>query len=155
MPNKIQNFLFGTLRRQLIFGVAITHAILMSSLLFDLTQRQEVMFLERQKEHAIALTQSLALSSAGWVAANDIGGLQELVDSQKRYPELIYSMLTNSEGRILAHNDRQKVGLTLLDLPKNAQEIIFRADKNLIDIAAPVMLAGNMLAGPESVSGKV
>ena len=142
MPNKIRNFLFGTLRRQLILGVAITHAILMSSLLLDLTQRQEAMFLERQKEHAIALTQSLALSSAGWVAANDIGGLQELVDSQKRYPELMYSMLTNSEGRILAHNERQKVGLTLLDLPKNAQEIIFRADKNLIDIAAPVMLAG-------------
>ncbi len=43
MKARLQALLFGTVRRQLILGVALVHAVMMALFVWDLTTRQESM----------------------------------------------------------------------------------------------------------------
>ena len=107
---KIHGFFFGSLRRQLIIGMAAVYALAMALFIGDLTRRQAAYLLDRQAEQTIALAQTLATSSDDWLAAHDISGLQELVESQRRYPELQFAMVLDTKGQILAHTDRSRIG---------------------------------------------
>ena len=59
-PQRLKFILLGTLRRQLILGVAIVHAVLMALFIGDITERQRDLLLERQTEQAQALARSVA-----------------------------------------------------------------------------------------------
>ncbi|MBI5372154.1 MAG: PAS domain-containing protein [Sphingobacteriales bacterium] len=142
---KTVHFFFGSLRGQLILGVALVHAILMTLFIADLVSRQRKVLRQQQEEHAIALSQSLSTSAAEWLAANDIAGLQELVDAQKRYPELAYAILTDINGHILGHTDRTKAGQYLLDLPQDKKLTVISKGPDLVDVAAPAMLGGRQV----------
>lgn len=142
---KLHGLFLGTLRRQLIFGVAVVHALMMTLFVGDLTIRQKALLLERQTEQAIALAHTLATSSAGWLASHDISGLQELVNSQRHYPELQFAMLLNTEGRVLAHTDRSRIGLYLLDLPKTSQQTILSKTPALVDNVVPAMIGSRQV----------
>ncbi|MFY9151480.1 MAG: PAS domain S-box protein [Prolixibacteraceae bacterium] len=138
----IRNFLFGTLRGRLILSVAIVNAAIMTLFIIYLTNRQRNMLIERQEEEAITFSQTLSTSAAGWLAAYDIAGLQELADAQRRYPELIFAILTDNEGHILAHTNRDKNGQFLLDLPIDARLTVISKTPDLVDVAVPAMLGG-------------
>lgn len=142
----IRNFLFGTLRGRLILSVAIVHAVMMTLFIVDLTNRQRSMIFDRQEEEANAFAQTLAVSSANWLTSFDIAGLQEIVNAQSRYPELLFAILTDNEGHIMAHTDRSKKGLFLTDLPTNKQLTVICKTPELVDVAAPVVL-GNKQVG--------
>ncbi|MBI5836805.1 MAG: GAF domain-containing protein [Candidatus Eisenbacteria bacterium] len=139
---RLVRFLFGTLRGRLILGVAAVHAVMMALFIFDLTMRQRAMLLDRQVEEAAALAHALATSAAGWIAADDISGLQELVEAQHRYPELLYAMLTDDQGRVLADTDKSKLGLYMLDVPQATRPVVFSRAARLVDVAAPAMVRG-------------
>jgi len=131
----------GTLRRQLIFGVALVHAVLMALFVWDLTERQKVMLLERQTEQAQALARSVATSAAGWVAARDLYGLQEIITAQSRYPELLFAMILDSESRVLAHSVPSRLGLFLNDMPTSFQAKVLTRSPELVDAVNPIVLA--------------
>ncbi|NOU47755.1 MAG: PAS domain S-box protein [Bacteroidales bacterium] len=137
---KLRIFLLGTLRGRLILSVAIVHAVIMLFFILDLTIRQRAMLFERQEEEAIALTQTLSTTAAEWLATNNISGLQELIDAQTRYPELIFAILADNEGNILAHTDKSRKGQFLTDLPSEKKINFIGKTPDLVDIAAPVML---------------
>jgi hypothetical protein len=137
---KLRIFLLGTLRGRLILSVAIVHAVIMMFFILDLTIRQRAMLFERQEEEAIALTQTLSTTAAEWLATNNISGLQELIDAQTRYPELVFAILTDNEGHILAHTDKSRKGQFLIDLPSEKKIKFISKTPDLVDIAAPVML---------------
>lgn len=139
---KVKNLFMGSVRRQLITSVALVYAVLMSVSIYDLVLRQEKTLIQHQAKHAMALARTLAVSSAGWLAANDIAGLGEILQAQQNYPELMFALLTDTDGVVLAHTDRQKLGLKVIDLPETAHFEIIGKTKTLIDVAAPVMLAG-------------
>lgn len=131
---------FGSLRGRLIMGVAVVHAVLMSLFVFDSTVRQRAMLLENQTAECSALTQALAASAAGWIASSDVSGLQELVESQSKYPELRFALIADFEGRVLAHTDRSKRGLFLQDLPAENKETVMSRSAALVDIVVPANL---------------
>ncbi len=141
----IKKLFFGTLRRQLIIGVAVTNALMMALFVWDATLRQRQMLLERQTEYAVALAQSIATSSAGWLSARDFQGLQEIVRAQKRYPELQYAMILDRRGRVVAHIDPTHINQYVLDLPKEVKETsefsILHRSTALVDVISPVVLA--------------
>jgi PAS domain S-box-containing protein len=139
-------FLFGTFRGRLILGVAVVHAVMMTLFIIDLTIRQRTILLERQTEEAMALAQSLSTSATVWIASEDVSGLQELVESQHLYPELVFSIITDERGRILAHSDRSKQGLYLLNLPIQVDQTVFVKTHDLVDVIVPAML-GNRHVG--------
>lgn len=141
----LKQFLFGTLRGRLILSVALVHAVLMLLFLWDLTERQKTLIFERQIEQASALSQMLATSSAIWLASNDLSGMQELADAQKRYPELLFAMLLDTNGRVLAHSDNTKLGLYLYDLPAEPRQSVLSSGTGLVDVVMPVQLGGRHL----------
>ncbi|MCX6899746.1 MAG: PAS domain S-box protein [Verrucomicrobia bacterium] len=142
----VRNFLFGTLRGRLILSVAVVHSVMMTLFIFDLTVRQRVMLLDNQADEAAAMSQALAMSAAGWIAAHDIAGLQELVEAERRYPEMLFALLADEGGHVLAHTDKSKLGKYLLDLPKDVQQTTLSRTPVLVDVAVPAML-GNRHVG--------
>jgi PAS domain S-box-containing protein len=145
MTERMRQLMFGTLRGRLIMGVALVHAVMMLLFLWDLTARQQNLILERQLEQAVALSQTLAVSSAGWVASRDLAGLQELAEAQKRYPELEFAMLLGLDGRVLAHTNCSKLGLYLYDLPADNRLSVLNRSPQLVDVVAPVQFSGRVV----------
>ncbi len=139
---KLRLLLFGTLRRQLILGVALVHALMMSLFVWDLTERQQDMLLGQQTSSASALAGSVATASAVWLAARDLAGLQEIVEAQLRYPGLSFAMILNRQGAILAHTDRQRRGQYVRDLPDRPTVRLLARSARLVDVVSPVMVAG-------------
>ena len=130
----------GSLRGQLVIGVALVHALMMSVFVLDLTQRHEALLLERQEEQAGSLAASLAVSAAGWLAARDVAGLQELIDAQRDYPEVEFAMLLDQHGQILAHSDHARIGRYVRDLPATFETALVTRSAELVDVVKPVRL---------------
>ena len=135
----------GTLRRQLIVGVTLIVAAMMSLFVWDLTRRQQSAVLEQQSEQAIALARSVSTSAAVWVASRDFSGLQEIVAGLAPYPDLRHAIVLDLRGQVLAHSDKTRRGLYLSDLPQEAELKVFRQDAGLVDVASPVILGGNLI----------
>ena len=141
----LYRFLSGTFRGRLIISVAVVHAVMMALFIGDLTVRQRAMLLDRQIEGATALSMAIATSAAGWIAAADISGLQELVEAQRRYPEILFVILADQEGRVLADTDKARQNLYLLDLPSEASPTVLSSTPALVDAVAPAMLGGRQV----------
>lgn len=146
MIKSLYYFLFSTLRGRLILGVALVHAVMMSLFVADLTLRQRQLILDRQHEQALRISQTIAVSAAGWIAAEDVAGLQELVDSQQAYPEIVFVIITDSQGRVLAATDQTKRGLFMQDTPATSNVVEYLVSPPLVDIAMPALL-GNQPVG--------
>lgn len=140
MFRQLHQFLFQTLRGRLIISVAAVHAVMMALFIVDLTVRQRSMLLERQIEHAIAHSRTLAISAAGWIASDDLAGLQELVAAQSEEHELAFAILTDDTGKVLAHSDPAYRGKYLLDLPHGDTTAIISQSEMLVDVVSPAML---------------
>lgn len=108
----------NSIRRQLIFAVAGVHAVLMSLFVWDTTERQKQMLLQLQSEQAQAVAQAMATSAAGWLAAHDVAGLQEIVEAQLRHQDLVFALFLDREGLVVAHTDRSRIGLYVQDCPR-------------------------------------
>ncbi len=130
------------LRSRLIISVAIVHAAMMTLFIIDLTIRQRTMLLDRQIEEATALSQALATSAAGWITSEDISGLQELVEAQRRYPEIIFAILADEQGRVLADIGQSKLGYYMLDLPQEHKQTVLSKTPSLVDVATPAIILG-------------
>ncbi|HCM25930.1 MAG TPA: hypothetical protein DIC34_05175 [Treponema sp.] len=140
-----KGFFFSTIRGRLILSVAAVNAILMTLFVADLTSRQRAILLYQQEQEAITLARTLSTSAAVWIVSDDIAGLQELIESQLPYPELIFAILTDESGRVLAHTDSSRKGQFLLDLPKEIRFTIIGKSESLTDVAVPSMLGGRFV----------
>jgi len=140
----IRKILNASIRRQLILGIALVHAILMTIFVSDLVSRQRSFLSHQSVEHTEALAISLAANSISWVLSDDVIGLEEVVLSQRVYPNIKYAMILSPKGRVLAHTDNSLVGLfvkdsislSMLEDPPNIKYLVNNAD--VIDIAVPV-----------------
>ena len=140
----IKNIFRKSIRRQLVIGIALVHAVLMTVFIVDLVNRQSH-FLEKQNlNQTVSLVRTLAANSVSWVLANDVVGLEEIVQSIRSYPGLSYAMIVTPDGRVLAHSDRRLSGKYFSD---NTSKLLLTAEKNLQilfssaalhDIAVPI-----------------
>lgn len=141
----IKHFWTASLRRQLIFGVVLIHAVLMSIFIYDLGARQETFLHAQSLEQVSSLSKMLAVNSASSVLVNDIVGLEEIMDVQIHFPALRYAMILNPEGRILGHTEADKVGLFLNDsvsanlLKSKIGQVILVNNESSIDVASPII----------------
>jgi len=144
IPNILPKLFYSSLARQLIFGIAAVHAVLMTIFVFDLVDRQRSFMLEQSNHQALGLAATLATNGASWVLANDLVGIEEIISSQNNYPDLRYSMFIDNKGKLLGYTDREKIGLYLDDNlsrkifdGNNKAKVLIESD-NLIDVAAPI-----------------
>ena len=148
----IRNLWTASIQRQLILGIALVHAILMTIFVVDLVERQTNFLHKQVVEQATSLAETLAANSTSWVLANDIIGIEEMIASQSKYPSLKFAMLLNMEGKVLGHTDNKHVGKyandekskTLLKIKRAIHKLSETQD--LIDIAAPI-IANNRQIG--------
>lgn len=141
----IQEFLFGTIRRGLIIGIATFIAVLMILFIIDLTARQRKMLLDLQSKEVLSVSQVVALRASEGLGSYDRAGLQKLIEAERRHSELIFAIITDNDGRILAHTDQSKIGKYLLGLPAEPRQTVVSNSSDLVDVAVPVMLGGKKL----------
>ena len=141
MLKRLHQFLFGTLRRQLNFGMSLTVALIMTLFVWNTTHRQQTIEMGQHREQAIAVANSLATSSAIWVASRDFSGLQEIVDGELLYPNLNHAIVLGLRGQVLAHTDKSKVGLYITELPTDSTNETVQITTSMIDVTKSIVLA--------------
>lgn len=148
---KIKYFWTGSIRRQLIIGIALVHAVLMTIFVLDLVTRQSNFLHEQTIEQAGSLAKTLAANSTSWILASDVVGLEEVINSQSNYPSLRYAMIHDLNGKILGYTDRRMVGkyiddATSLSLLDHDMAIVVLVNSDVvIDVAAPVVVKGRQI----------
>lgn len=149
--NAVKSFWTTSLRRQMMVGMIVLHAILMSIFVYDLVDKQRVFLHEQSISQAKSLTETLAANSISWILSDDVIGLEEVLHSQLHYPSLRYAMVLAPDGRVLGHSDTTKVGLYIskkvLDLLAGSQQIqrtLFDTVK-LIDVVSPIFSNGQFI----------
>ncbi|MBN2808995.1 MAG: response regulator [Deltaproteobacteria bacterium] len=140
-----------SIRRQLILGIALVHAVLMTIFVADLVRRQSDFLRVQSIRQTLGLAQTLAANSVSWVLANDVVGLEEVINSQSQFPDLHYAMILDPEGKVLAHSQPDRNGLyvddpisrLLLDADPEPRQLI--VNDSLIDIAAPIQANSHLI----------
>ena len=140
---RVKRLLFGTLRSQVIVGMAFVVASTMSLFVWDQAEQQKTVLVKQQTEKALVLAHSVATSAAVWVISRDYGGMQAIVDSLMQYPDLKHAIVIDINGHIMAHGDPARRGLYLKDLPKTVESSVLQRGSNLVDVVSPVLMAGN------------
>lgn len=141
----------ASIRRQLILGIILVHAVLMTIFVFDLVERQRDFLHTQSVQQAKSLSETLAVNSTSWVLANDVIGLEEVMDAQRKYPDLRSAMVLDIRGRILAHTEVDKVGLYLKDLisakllTSNKEKVVLINNANIIDVASQITINGELI----------
>lgn len=147
----IERFWSASIRRQLIVGIALVHAVLMTIFVVDLVDRQSQFLHEQSFAQAEGLAKTLASSSTSWVLANDIAGLDEVLQSQSSFPGLRYAMVVSPRGKVIAHTDKTKRNLyfsddisrRLLNSEFHAQTLL--ANNMLVDVAYPIVIDDELI----------
>ncbi|MCP5077197.1 MAG: cell wall metabolism sensor histidine kinase WalK, partial [Psychromonas sp.] len=138
-------FFTKTVTRQLFWGVALTHALLMTIFVIDLVSKQREFLYQQNKQQSIALVKTLAANGTSWILADDYIGMEEVINSQSLFPDLNFALFTDNDNKVLAHSHRQHVGLYLNDAI--SLDMLYGSDKtkvlfeshDQIDIATPVI----------------
>lgn len=143
---RVRSYWSGSLRRQLSlsFGLAV---LLMTTLFsFLLYSHQRDFLRDTSRAGAMSLAEALAASSASGVLANDLAGLQEVLDGVAGAKDLRFAMVLSPRGLVLAstqpaHRGRfvnDPLSRSLLDGP--AAPRVLLDDDTLLDVAHPVMV---------------
>jgi methyl-accepting chemotaxis protein len=151
MIRTFKHFWTASISRQLMLGIALVHAVLMTIFVFDLVGRQSDFLVEESGKQAVALAETLAANGTSWILSNDIVGMEEVINSQRGYPGLRYAMFLGLDGQVLGFSDRSEVGryvadetsLRLLE-PSTETQVLVDSDQ-LIDAACPVLVKGRQI----------
>ena len=143
--NILYHFWTASITRQLVLGITVVHAVLMTIFVVDLVERQKYFMLEQSTKEARGLALTLAANGTSWVLSNDIVGMEEVINSQGNYPGLRFAMFLNMNGRVLGYTDKARVNSFVIDevsrkLINAPAEIVYLQETPfLVDVAAPVM----------------
>ena len=147
----LMRYVGGSLRRQLVLGVVLVHALLMSVFLTDLISRERTELDKNRTDRAMGVAQMLAATGQPWVLSQDLAGLDDIVGSAGAMPGLRYALFLSPEGRVLAHTDPHQRGLTVADPAGRAllsgppKLRTLASTPTSVDVAAPVMINGRLI----------
>jgi diguanylate cyclase (GGDEF)-like protein/PAS domain S-box-containing protein len=145
MFKTLQQLMFGSLHRQLIVGMTLTVTLMMGLFVSNIVHYAQTVKIELYKDQAVALTDSLSTSSAIWVASRDFSGLQDIVDGVSRYPDLKHAIVLGPRGQVMAHTEKDRVGLYITELPKESEHQTVHLTTNIIDVTKAIILAGRKI----------
>jgi diguanylate cyclase (GGDEF)-like protein/PAS domain S-box-containing protein len=142
----------GSIRRQLILGFTLASLVLMLSFGYLILEQQREALYQSSEERATSLAHALAISGTSWALANDLVGLQEVVQGFAKTQDLQRAYFLNAHGEVLASTNPVEVGFFVSDkvsrdmLASTARDqIVLVNQKDLIVIAHPVMTEGRFL----------
>ena len=134
-----------SIARQLMLGIALVHAVLMTIFVVDLVGRERTFLLDLSRKQAIGLAETLAANGTSWILAQDVIGMEEIIKSQSGFPGLKYAMFLDNNGKVLSYTDIKQVGKyvndevskTLLTAKPETYSLI--DNSRFIDIATPIL----------------
>ena len=142
----------ASFKHQIILVFVLGFCLLSAAFVVHNVREQSDNFARENSQAAAGLAQSLAVSSRSWVLANDVAGLQEVVDAFQRYPGLRHAMVISPSGRVMAHTDPTKVGLFLSDPVSQTLLASTAPDFTLSDSDQGIDLAAAIRAGDKPVA---
>ncbi len=136
-----------SIRGQLIAGFGFASLTLLLGFGYLLLEQQREFMQRSADESATSLAHALSISGASWALANDLVGLQEVVQGFAKTPDLQRAYFVSLRGEILASTRADEVGLfvtdrmsrSMLDSP-TTDAMVLLSRKNLVVIAHPVMI---------------
>lgn len=142
-----------SIRWQLIVGFGLTSLVLLLGFGYMLLAQQRDFMLRASDDNATSLVHALAISSTSWALANDLAGLQEVVQGFAKTPDLQRAYFLGTRGEVLASTNEAEVGLyatdrlsrTMLASTKTFAQVL-TSGQSLIAVAHPVM-NGNQRLG--------
>lgn len=148
---KTRNLLAGSIRRRLVVSIAVVHAVLMTLFVADLIHRQLVFLKGQSHTRAVGLARVIAVNSVSWVLADDVRGLSEVVRSLRSHPHLMYAMVVDPRGQVLAHTDRDRIGyyvsdplsMDILSGPPALRTVV--ESTRMVEVATPVMAQNRVI----------
>ncbi|MES9993224.1 MAG: EAL domain-containing protein [Candidatus Thiodiazotropha sp.] len=149
MLTLLNRFWTASIARQLMLGIALVHAVLMTIFVFDLVTRQRDFLVQESRAQAISLAETLAANGTSWVLARDYIGIEEVIHSQQSFPGLQYALYTDLHGQVLGYTDRSRVGsyvndqisMQLMHATPTTQVLVDNTSH--IDVANPIMVNNN------------
>ncbi len=150
----------GSFKRQIILTFMGGFLLLTAVFAAYMVQTEKDYLYRDSDNEATSLTESLAASSASWVLANDVVGLQEVIHSFQTYHETLYTMVISPSGQVLAHSDAANIGkfvsdpqsLALLKAPPEKR--IMADDASVIEIAVPIVVNDRLVAWARVAHGR-
>ncbi len=115
MLKYLRRLFTASITRQLMLGIVVVHAVLMTVFVFDLVGRERAFLSEQSEKQALSLAATLAANGTSWVLANDVIGMEEVITAQYHYPGVRYAMFVDLDNKVLAYTDRSVVGQYLSD----------------------------------------
>ena len=104
-----------SIRHQLVFGVALVHALLMAIFVFDLVVKQRTFLHHQSRQQSTAVVERIARSAQPHLMSGDLAALHDMVAGFNNYPELRYAAIIDPSGQILAHTKPSLAGLYMSD----------------------------------------
>jgi nitrogen fixation/metabolism regulation signal transduction histidine kinase len=157
----------GSFKRQIILTFVVGFFFLaVAFAVYQVTTESAYLYRDSTDE-TTSLAESLAASSRSWVLANDVVGLQEVVQSFLSHSELRYAIVISLSGKVLAHSDAAKVGQFVSDkaslnlIKSSPVNRVMIDDESMSDVAVPIMVEhrhigwARIAQGREGITGNL
>ena len=142
----------GSIRRQLVLGFALASLALMLGFGYLILEQQRESLYRSSEERATSLAHALSISGTSWALANDLVGLQEVVQGFAKTPDLQRAYFLNTHGEVLASTNPDEVGFFVTDkvsrdmLASTVRDHILLVNQiNQIVVAHPVITEGRLM----------
>jgi diguanylate cyclase (GGDEF)-like protein/PAS domain S-box-containing protein len=142
----------GSIRRQLILGFALASLALMLSFGYLVLKHQRDALYRFSNERATELAHTLSISGTSWALANDLVGLQEVVQGVVKTPDLQRAFFVDRHGEVLASTNPDEVGFFVTDEvsrkmleSSSLDQLVLLNDHRIFVVAHPVMSEGRQL----------
>ncbi|MDO8927073.1 MAG: diguanylate cyclase [Sideroxyarcus sp.] len=152
LADTISAFWRSSIRRQLIIGFALASLGLMLGFGYLVLKHQREALYQFSNERASELAHTLSISGTSWALANDLVGLQEVVQGVVRTPDLQRAYFLDRHGEVLASTNPDEVGFFVTDevsrrmlASTSMEQLVLLNDKNIYVVAHPVMSEGRQL----------
>lgn len=134
-----------SVRRQLVFGIAVIQCIIMSLLVYDLVQRQESFMSARARQRGEVQAHTLAADAAEELSKPEpqSAALKELIDPFTHDDTIKAAYLLDTESRFVAHTDPKLIG---------TKERVVSDTPIAMELAAPIVAADGRLLGISHVT---
>lgn len=135
-----------------MLGFALASLLLTLGFGYLIYKQQHDMLYQSSREGASSLAHALSISGTSWVLANDLVGLQEVVQGFTRTVDLQRAYFLSERGEVLASTNPQEIGYFVKDkvsldmLRSSARDQIVLIDQShLVVVAHPVLSGGRLL----------
>jgi diguanylate cyclase (GGDEF)-like protein/PAS domain S-box-containing protein len=133
-----------SIQRQLVLSFSILSFFLMAGFSFAVFTHQKDFLYKVSTDRALGMSRSLADGSTSWVLADDVAGLQEILQGFANTPDLKVALVLSMRGEVLGSTNTNQIGRYVNDpvslrlLEPASDPVVLINQPSLIDVAWPI-----------------